>query len=90
MIRKAFWQVWSTWNRIRLTYPSREAFLVIFRRGGPALLLPVVVHHDALKLYPVVADIASAAGSRETHAPITFTEQELRPTALADLEDEEQ
>lgn len=76
---KAYAQVWSTWGRLRKTYAATEAFLVVFRRSGPWVDLPPVIHHRGLRLYSVVADISIEAGSREKSNPIRLTEDELRP-----------
>jgi hypothetical protein len=78
-LSKAYSQVWGTWGRLRKTYPSAEAFLVVFRRSGPWVELPPVIHHEGLKLYSVVADISKEAGSREKRAAIRMTADELRP-----------
>jgi hypothetical protein len=78
-LTKAYSQVWGTWGRLRKTHPAPEAFLVVFRRGGPWVELPSVIHHEGLKLYSVVADISNEAGSKEKRSPIRLTEYELRP-----------
>jgi len=78
-LRKAYAQVWGTWGRLRKTYPGKEAFLVVFRRAGPWAELPPVLHHRGLKLYSVVADISTQAGSREKHPVVTLTDEELLP-----------
>lgn len=78
-------QVWSTWNRLRSRYEVSEAFLVVFRRGGPVVHLPKLVRHDDLSLYPVLVDIAPTeeAGSREKSLPLDVTAQDLLPTGSA-------
>ncbi len=78
-LTKAYAQVWSTWGRLRKTYPASEAFLVVFRRSGPWVDPPSVIHHQGLRLYSVVADISTEAGSKEKSSPIRLTEDELRP-----------
>jgi hypothetical protein len=78
-IKKAVAQVWGTWARLRRTYNSREAFLVIFRRAGAWVEIPSVVRHEGLHLFIVIADLSENAGSREKMHPIRFTEEELRP-----------
>lgn len=78
-IKKAYAQVWSTWGRLRRTYPCPEAFLVVFRRTGPYAELPPVLRHGGLRLYSVLADISEEAGSREKSAPVVITEDELLP-----------
>lgn len=78
-LTKAYAQVWSTWARLRKTYAASEAFVVVFRRSGPWVDLPSVIHHQGLRLYSVVADISTEAGSKEKSSPIRLTEDELRP-----------
>jgi hypothetical protein len=78
-LRSAYAQTWGTWARLRKTYNVPEAFLVVFRRAGPWVELPPVIRHDGLRLYSVVADISTEAGSRERQSPIVLTEDELRP-----------
>jgi len=75
----AYKQVWSTWSRLRKRYPSREAFLVVFRRGGPFVELPEVITHNNLKLYSILADISTEAGSKEKLKTFTITAEEVKP-----------
>lgn len=83
-IRSAIVQVWGTWGRLRHAHPSREAFLVIFRRSGPWLEVPPVVRHENLRLYIVVADLSQMAGSRDREQTICLTEKEILPQSLND------
>ena len=78
-LRKAYAQVWSTWARLRKIYPCDEAFLVVFRRGGPYVELPAVIRWAGLRLYSVVADISTEAGSREKTRVELITESDLQP-----------
>jgi hypothetical protein len=81
MIQKAYKQVWSTWARLRKQYPAaHEAFLVVFRLGGARAELPEVLTSEGFKLYSVLVDISSLAGSREKLQPLQLTEAELLPT----------
>jgi hypothetical protein len=86
VLKKAYAQVWSTWGRIRATYPCDEAFLLVFRRCGPYVELPAVIHHQGLRLYSVLADISEEAGSRERNLTVRITEEELLPVE-ADAEE---
>jgi hypothetical protein len=74
-------QVWSTWGRLRANWDVREAFLLVFRRGGPLFRLPDVVRHGTLTLHPFLVDIAPPAvtGSRATALPIEIHADDLRP-----------
>lgn len=72
-------QVWGTWARLRKTFDVPEAFLVVFRRGGPWVELPPVIHHEGLRLYTVVADISEEGGSKEKLQPVSLTAEQLRP-----------
>lgn len=76
---KAWRQVWSTWSRLLSQHHVPEAFLVVFRRGGPPAAFPPVVRHRGLRLYPVLIDIAEAVGSSESHAPVEIKEEDLLP-----------
>lgn len=75
----AYHQVWSTWARVRKTYPVEEAFLVIFRRAGTLVELPKIVKYRQLKLYAVVVDISQQGGSREKEKVTQLSELELLP-----------
>jgi hypothetical protein len=78
-LKKAYLQVWGTWGRLRKTHPTTEAFLVVFRRGGPWVELPEVVAHDGLKLYSVVVDISTSAGSKEKLPIVRLNGEDLVP-----------
>jgi hypothetical protein len=57
-------QVWSTAARLRAHFELREAFLVVFRRGGPLLRFPEdPVTAEGLTLRPVLVDVAPGARS---------------------------
>lgn len=84
MLRKAYRQVWGTWAHLRKTHSVPEAFLVVFRRAGPWVDLPDVIHHEGLRLYSVVVDISEEGGSAEKRSPISLTAQELSPESAAD------
>lgn len=78
---RAVWQVWDTWHGLDAHYDVREAFLLVFRRGGPLVEFEDVARHDGRFLYPVVVDISptAAIGSRATLAPVRITEAEMMP-----------
>jgi hypothetical protein len=82
-VKKAYAQVWSTWGRLRKTYPCDEAFLVVFRRGGPYVELPPVIRWAGLRLYSLIVDISEEAGSREKVPGERITEEDLQPTREA-------
>ncbi len=81
IVTHAVRQVWDTWGRLANTYHLPEAFLVVFRIGGPRVLLPESVVDHGRRLYLVLVDIgpATESGSRQKSAAITMTEEELRP-----------
>lgn len=79
-LRRAYSQVWSTWGRLRKTYPCTEAFLVVFRRAGQYAELPSVIRQAGLRLHSVLVDISIEAGSREKSSMVTITEEDLQPT----------
>jgi len=74
-------QMHETIGRLRGSrHQVREAFYVVFRRGGPLVEMPDAVPCLGWTLYPRVIDIAPAAtsGSRAQRR-IQITEEELRP-----------
>lgn len=78
-VAEAFRQVWGTWGRLENAYRVPEAFLLVFRVGGPRIDLPVRLRCCGRTLYPVVVDISEQAGSREKRRPWSFSETELLP-----------
>lgn len=83
-ILDAYKQVWSTWGRLRNQYRVPEAFLLVFRVGGPRVELPSVVEHKGLRLWSVLADISEEGGSKEKRPPISFDQADLVPQDAAD------
>jgi hypothetical protein len=75
----AYRQVWSTWGRLANVHAVPEAFLLVFRVGGPRVELPAILRHGERKLYSLLVDLARTAGSREVAAPIALTGAELLP-----------
>lgn len=61
-----------------------EAFLVIFRRGGPAVSAPAEVRTRDLTVFIEVIDIApeKETGSRERLRPVQLTVEDLSPAAV--------
>lgn len=77
---KGFRQVWDTVAGIQTTpYRVREAFFVIFRRGGPRYVFPKTVAGDGWTTHIIVIDIASTAerGSQGASEVVRITEAEL-------------
>ena len=77
---KGFRQVWDTVAGIQSTsYRVREAFFVIFRRGGPRYVFPKTVVGDGWTTNIIVIDIASTTerGSRGAPKIENITEAEL-------------
>jgi hypothetical protein len=75
----AFRQVWSTWGRLENAYRTPEAFLLIFRVGGPRIEPPKRLRCGGRTLYAVVVDISEQAGSKEKKDLLTLSESELLP-----------
>jgi hypothetical protein len=71
-MRDAVSQVLDTWGRLAQQQPVPEAFLLVFRRGGPRLELPELVRVETGRLYLVLADIAPPAqsGSKNRLRPV--------------------
>ncbi len=65
-------QVLDTWGGLAQHEPVPEAFLLVFRRGGPRLETPDLLRVERGRLYLVLADIAPAAqsGSRNKLRPV--------------------
>lgn len=78
-ITAAYRQVWSTWGRLANVYNVPEAFLLVFRVGGPRVELPPVLRHHGRILYSVLVDVSASAGSRERAALVSFAPAELQP-----------
>lgn len=75
-------QVWDTLGQQRGTpYEVREAFYLIFRLGGPRVVMPNEVRSEGSTVYPVLIDIADAKamGSRQKEQPIVIASQDLIP-----------
>jgi hypothetical protein len=79
MLVAAYRQVWSTWGRLREQHHCPEAFIAVFRRGGPRAELPARMSMSGLVLYSVLVDISLEAGSSERFDPIQLTAEELLP-----------
>lgn len=81
---KGVGQVHDTLGRLRGTpYEVTEAFLVIFRRGGPRYILPDVIKSEGYAIYIILIDIAptSISGTRQKHRPIQIPLSELIATS---------
>lgn len=78
-LKRAVGQVFDTWGRLRATWPLDEAFLLVFRLGGPRLEMPECVPVDGRKLYIAIVDVAPPAksGSRQQHRPVVIGMDEL-------------
>jgi len=80
---KGVWQLWDTWSELDGSHQVREAFLLVFRRGGPLVVFdgspPRLLGRT---LHPLVVDIApiEEKGSRAQAAPIHISNDELLPT----------
>jgi hypothetical protein len=79
-LRQGFWEMEDHLARLAGSpYAPREGFYVVFRRGGPQYRLPSSLAISNIVVYPMVIDIAESndSGSRQHHAPIAITEEEL-------------
>jgi hypothetical protein len=77
-----FSQMWDMFDRVRGTrLEVREAFYVVFRRGGPRYQFPERVANDGRVVFPIVIHIAAMSESGvNAPRPIRIGESELRPT----------
>jgi hypothetical protein len=83
VVKDGIKQIWDTaGRRSEEPYGIREAFLVVFRRGGRRIQLPDQVRGFAITVHLVLIDIGDAAqtGSRQRSTPLVLTADELAPT----------
>ena len=78
-ILQGTWQTLDTWGRLRQAYDLDEAFLVVFRLGGPRLELPESVSVHGRRFYLVLVDLGPTeiSGSRQRLNPITISAEEI-------------
>lgn len=69
-IRDGARQIWNTAERIRKRFDLREAFLVIFRRGGPMLRFEGDVTRSGITLRPLQVDVAPSIVSGSRAQPV--------------------
>lgn len=83
LIIEAVTQVFQTWQRLRAQFPVTEAFLLVFRVGGPLVTIDDTVRGTFGPLHIRVADIApaSASGSSAKEQTIRITAAELAPAS---------
>lgn len=79
-IAEAVTQVWNTWGRLDARRSIPSAYLVIFRRGGPDILVPPLLTDGGRRLHIVKIDIAppSESGSKLSRSTIVIGADELR------------
>ena len=81
IMRAAFRQALDTAGNLRGSgYSADEAFIVLFRRGGPRAIFPVEpIHKEGLRWHFVLVNIAepSEDASKNLHSPVEFTAGEL-------------
>lgn len=81
---KGVHQVWDMLDELRGTdFDVTEAFLVIYRRGGPRYSFEPRISHRGRVVHILVVDIAES-GERGSNAPPTqtFEEKDLLPTPV--------
>ena len=80
-IEEAVTQVWNTWGRLDARRAIPSAYLVIFRRGGPDILLPTLLTAGGRRLHIIKIDIAPAAesGSKLSRPTLVFGDDALAP-----------
>ena len=84
VIRKAAWQVWDTWNELDAQHRVTEAFILVFRRGGPLIVFEGSARIQGRTLHPVLVDIAptDGKGSRANSSPLLISSSDLLPIEL--------
>ncbi|MDQ4126326.1 MAG: hypothetical protein M3134_12135 [Actinomycetota bacterium] len=81
-LREGVWQVHDTMATLAATrYEVRDAFYVVFRRGGPRYSFPAEVRGERWRIYPVLIDLAPNVGSRGGGQAKTIPADELEPSA---------
>jgi hypothetical protein len=81
-VRKGTRQIYDTLGTLRGTaYEVAEAFLVVFRRGGPRLVMPPTVRGEGTRIHLVLIDVAllQETGSRAREHPIEVAAEDLTP-----------
>lgn len=90
-LRQAFRQALDTAARLSGGgFAIQEAFVVLFRRGGPRALLPrEAIFADGVRWHLQVIDLAGAevTASRNSHTPIEWTANELRGLLVESAEE---
>jgi hypothetical protein len=80
-LRKACWQIWSTWSELEGQSHLTEGFLLVFRLGGPLVTFDTSVRFENRTLYPVLVDLAPnpSRGHAEKIRPIHIGAAEMIP-----------
>jgi very-short-patch-repair endonuclease len=83
-VRKAAWQLWSTWSELEGPYNVREGFLLVFRFGGPLVVFEQDVRFSNRTLHPLLVDLAPGdqRGSAEKEATIHISAADMLPQPL--------
>jgi hypothetical protein len=78
-------QVWNTWGRLHKQFPTTEAFLLVFRRGGQTIEPPYLsVQYEGRRLHFVLVDIGESkdSGSKTKRNPVALTRAMLLPEGV--------
>lgn len=84
-VQHAMYQVYTSVARLRSDHIDvSEAFLVVFRRSGPAVRAPAEVRTEDLTVFIEVIDIApeKETGSRERLRPVQLSVEDLLPATV--------
>ncbi len=80
-------QVHSYLNSFEAATGIREAYLVVFRRGGALLDMPDRINTPRFSIYPVVIDVGEASDSgRRQPRPLVITAEQIESAFLAESE----
>ena len=77
---KSVGQVLDTVGRLQGgPYAVNEAFVVVFRRGGPRYVLPQVLEAESYRVHLILIDVAppTQSGSRQEEKPVALTAEEF-------------
>ncbi|HVY78532.1 MAG TPA: hypothetical protein VG898_08515 [Solirubrobacterales bacterium] len=78
-------QLYNTLRRMKgEPFNISEAFLLVFRRGGPDVELPASYRVEDWTIFPLLIDIApsSQSGSRQRRRPISLSVEDLAPQPM--------
>lgn len=77
VVRRAYHRLWGTWRRFRKLRRCDEAFLVVFRRRGRRVELPIEIDLDGLRIYSMSIDLCDPVDHPDRSITIRFSAANL-------------